>query len=100
MLSGEMPMTHKHIHAQPGKALDRIIGRNLRAHAADAPHHVGEFDSWRRRFDSELTRFSHRIRRPTRADKRLRWHASIVQAIAAGKSPFNQRYARAQYGRA
>src|SRR6185437_1244777 len=97
MLSSEVSVAQKNIHAQPGKALYRIIRRNLCPHSADEPHHVGKLYCWWRRFDSELMRFGHRIGRPGRANQCLRGHASIVEAIAAREMAFDQCYSSAQY---
>src|SRR6478752_5620438 len=99
MPADEMAVPQKNIHAQPGKALDRIIRRNLCANAANTPHHIGKLHGWRLRFYAELTRLGHRIGCTRRTNQSFRWHASIVEAIAAGKSAFNQRYACAQYRR-
>ena len=80
------------IHAEPGKALDRVMRLDFTNNALHAFHHLGEVELGFSLANAEFIGALHMREQLGRADQCLRGHAAGIQAIAAHFVFFHERY--------
>jgi hypothetical protein len=86
----EAPGRGDNPHAQPGEALDRIIGRDRGNDTRHMIHHRGKIHRRRHDGEAESGAVPRRLRPLRRGQQRLRRDATIIEAVAAHLGALDQ----------
>jgi hypothetical protein len=100
VLAGEAGVAQKHVDAQFGHPVHRVVRAEIGAHPAHALHDLAEVDRHTVHLHAELARPRNLAQHLRGTDHRLGGHAAYVEAVAAEEMAFDQRHFGAQPGRA